>query len=116
MKIIEMDLEDEAFALIPKAIEVLDRILKSADVQQHLGEIEDVIRYRSKRRGLYVGRHKVSRRPGSQDRAQLRLGSRWLEQAGFQPYARFQVITLQGLLLMVPVHDVPDFETCSSAA
>ncbi|NII24009.1 type I toxin-antitoxin system SymE family toxin [Pseudoflavitalea sp. X16] len=107
----EMDIEYGSFTSVRDLFDLLRHLIQSLGLSRTLSNIAHITRYRSKQNEAGIRMLKVTRGcyPPSNngmdtDPAFIKLCGRWLEKAGFERGQFVQVITIKGMMLIVPVH------------
>ena len=88
-----------------------------ARMKDALLDITNISRYVSNYNGKCIRTLKISELPGGGSRLKyipspfIRIGGRWVEKAGFLVGESVQVITIQDMILIVPVQEPPDLDS-----
>lgn len=85
---------------------VMEQLLIKSTLKEALDHVAAVGHYSNRRECNSLRTHHVVRLPGAairHDLPQLRFGGRWLERAGFDPGQEIKIITINGMILIVPI-------------
>lgn len=110
-----LSLQPEVVEQEPVIFELLTRLLQSEDLKSALDKIKHIAEFCDKKKNYCVKDHHVMYRwyytgysffKGFQytQAAQMRFGGRWMERAGFDTGQKIKIITINGMILIVPIH------------
>ncbi|OQP49079.1 SymE family type I addiction module toxin [Niastella populi] len=99
----------------PVIFDLLTELLQRDDLKTALDQAQCISEYCNKETGVCIRTHHVMYRfyctgysffKGFQyqQTAQMRFGGRWMERAGFDTGQEIKIITINGMILIVPIH------------